>query len=289
MCFGKDECLDPSEFSYALLSTKWSSYVYSSPRLVGEQDGSPFARCCKACAKTTDCSNSRNEEHIFLSHIHQFAKNNSAHGIFLEVGGNDGIQASNTLFLERCLQWRGLMIEGHPDNFKRMMINRPGLVGVSSALCEIQGHVLFSSNPSPVSHLEARHITGHITVPCNPLADILHALAIEHIDFFSLDVEGAEVQVLKSISWSKLSIGVMVMEELQGRGHKEDEKNKQARAIVQELGEMEFMFSHCWKNSVCDSYFANPKWVNIDAAKQHLAENPLPHGSQPLVGNECKA
>ncbi len=34
-----------------------------------------------------------------------------------------------------------------------------------------------------------------VTVPCVPLRDILRRFGMTHIDFFSLDVEGAELEV----------------------------------------------------------------------------------------------
>ena len=56
-------------------------------------------------------------------------------------------------------------------------------------------------------------------IDCYPLQDIIQeqfdSVAIEdgyHFDFFSLDVEGAEFQVLKSIDFNQVSFGVIVLE-----------------------------------------------------------------------------
>ena len=35
-------------------------------------------------------------------------------GVFVELGAYDGITSSNTLVLEKCHGWRGVLIEGKP-------------------------------------------------------------------------------------------------------------------------------------------------------------------------------
>jgi len=43
---------------------------------------------------------------------------NKRHGFFVECGALDGETRSNTLYMERVLEWEGLLIEADPDNFK---------------------------------------------------------------------------------------------------------------------------------------------------------------------------
>ena len=38
-------------------------------------------------------------------------------GFFIELGANDGISQSNTLYLERRMNWRGILIEPNPNLF----------------------------------------------------------------------------------------------------------------------------------------------------------------------------
>ena len=55
-------------------------------------------------------------------------------------------------------------------------------------------------------------------VPCGPLGDWFSALRLTTIDFFSLDVEGAELVVLQTLNWEALTIGVLLVE-CAGAGH----------------------------------------------------------------------
>ncbi len=46
-------------------------------------------------------------------------------------------------------------------------------------------------------------------VQCFPLYSILLAMGITEIDYFSLDVEGSEYKILKTIPWHKVNIKVI--------------------------------------------------------------------------------
>src|SRR5215831_4591146 len=49
----------------------------------------------------------------------------SRRGFFVEAGANDGLAQSNTLYLERYLGWRGLLVEPIPELARLCRVNRP--------------------------------------------------------------------------------------------------------------------------------------------------------------------
>ena len=51
--------------------------------------------------------------------------------------------------------------------------------------------------------------TGYAEVQCLPFYSILLATNITQIDYFSLDVEGHELEILKTIPWDKIEIKVV--------------------------------------------------------------------------------
>ena len=53
-----------------------------------------------------------------------------------------------------------------------------------------------------------------VSVPCGPLGPVLEDIFQEEgkIDFFSLDVEGAEPEVLTTIDFTKIQIDVIMIE-----------------------------------------------------------------------------
>ncbi len=50
-------------------------------------------------------------------------------------------------------------------------------------------------------------------VPCVSLGSILQTFSISHIDFFSLDVEGAELEVLRTLDLSAVRFNIIVVEQ----------------------------------------------------------------------------
>ena len=63
----------------------------------------------------------------------------SGPGTFVELGALDGVHYSNTMLLDRCFNWTGLLIEPNPTNFnalKRMRRRWPrSAVARHSAVC----------------------------------------------------------------------------------------------------------------------------------------------------------
>ena len=56
-----------------------------------------------------------------------------------------------------------------------------------------------------------------VTTSCYTLNSMLEALGTDRVDYFSLDVEGAELYVLQSIDWARVVIDVLTIEIGQSR------------------------------------------------------------------------
>jgi len=186
--------------------------------------------------------------------------------VFLEVGGYDGIHESNTLFLQRCLGWSGLMIEASPQKFDELVANRPGVAALHSALserCEPNSSIRFGGTGTSSAILSDRRSRSGIEVPCAPLRHLLDALNVPHISFMSVDVEGAEAEVVRSIDWSRQSVAVMVVEE-NTKSHAA--KNAQVAAFLRKSTPMRWMFRACWTpkgDALCDAYWVDPRFVDV--------------------------
>ena len=49
---------------------------------------------------------------------------NFSYGFFIECGANDGVNQSNTWYLEKYLNWKGILIEPLKEQFKELIKNR---------------------------------------------------------------------------------------------------------------------------------------------------------------------
>ena len=149
------------------------------------------------------------EDLLLLPTLLEAARMNSSSGVFVEIGAFDGKTFSNTIMLEKCFGWRGVLIEGNPRNFAMLKASGRQAHLVHSAVChDGQHHVRFSldgnETAGELDRLTKRRQTGRrgrtIDVPCKPLSSILLDYGFTGADFLSLDVEGAEDRVLATVS-----------------------------------------------------------------------------------------
>lgn len=151
-------------------------------------------------------------------------------GVFVDIGAHDGVTFSNTFHLEK-LGWTGLAVEPIPDVYLKLAQNR---------LCEtVEGCVTASSGKARfrrclgctemlsgiVSEYHPRHLQliqryirdqggtyEEIEVDCFRLNDLLDHFQIRHIDYLNIDVEGAELSILRDLDFSRVHISVIGVE-----------------------------------------------------------------------------
>jgi len=181
-------------------------------------------------------------ENLFLGKIN----NSTGHapGTFVEIGAFNGMKESNSRFFEACLGWEGLLVEGQPDNYRGVLRDRPFAHKMSFApSCSaeyerVNKTVQFANYRFANSGLKGHAKTyddkrrPHIDVPCGPFTPVLEdifAFANKRINFFSLDVEGSENLVLKTIDFSKVMIDVMMIEIQNNHCKEECEVREQVR------------------------------------------------------------
>ena len=152
-------------------------------------------------------------------------------GVFVDIGAHDGVSFSNTAFFERELGWRGLCVEPIPDVFAELQKNRTatcvracvaGTPGTREFL-RVTGYAEMLSGMTDA--YDARHLERikeevareggsmeTIAVPCVRLDALLREHGIEKVDLLSIDVEGAELEVLSSFDQRRLRPSVVCIE-----------------------------------------------------------------------------
>ena len=159
-------------------------------------------------------------------------------GFFVELGANNGVSQSNSLLLELYFGWRGVLIEPVTGAWRQLRKNRnarrnhlANVACVSFAFphdhVEIATSNLMSTPlgvdsdiADPLRHAirGLKFVQGQESVTieraiATTLTRVLDAAgAPATIDFLSLDVEGAELEVLKGVDFSRYHFKVMVIE-----------------------------------------------------------------------------
>jgi FkbM family methyltransferase len=141
-------------------------------------------------------------------------------GTFLEVGALDGITASNTYYLEKALGWTGILIEANPQYYALLAKNRSQCQCVQSCISDTSETVEFVDHGGlsgikgqlSVQHTESTGNAPVIRLPTEPLQAVLDKLQTHHLDYLSVDTEGSELSVLKSVDYSHTDITLIGVE-----------------------------------------------------------------------------
>ncbi len=147
-------------------------------------------------------------------------------GFYVDVGAHHPRRFSNTFLMYR-LGWRGINIDAAPGTLTRFRRSRPRDIVIESLVSDqpmsLEFH-LFSEpalNTADLDLANARIREGRVCVGrqamfSRRLDDILSAtLAVgQAIDFLNVDVEGADLAVLRSNDWNRFRPELVLAENL---------------------------------------------------------------------------
>jgi FkbM family methyltransferase len=160
-------------------------------------------------------------------------------GFYVELGAYDGFTNSNTFFLEKKKNWKGILIEPSLNNFLSCIFYRKKKNKLFCNAC-----VSFEYNKKYVDfeyaeqntlstniELDIKNIEEHLNYAKKNLSSIcidtpikfgavartLNSILVESncpkkIDFLSLDVEGAELNVLQGVNFNEYEFKYMLIE-----------------------------------------------------------------------------
>jgi FkbM family methyltransferase len=155
------------------------------------------------------------------------------HGIFVDVGAHDGKTYNNTLFFEETHKWTGINIEPIPNVYKNLQNNRPTCINLNYAVSNsdnvTKDFMINTGHTEMLSGLietyDERHLLriknealqhncnmSIVKVVTRTLESIFLENNISNVNFLSIDTEGSEFDVIKSINFNKVFIDVICFE-----------------------------------------------------------------------------
>ena len=183
-------------------------------------------------------------------------------GIFVELGATDGIKFSNTKFFEDTLKMTGTLIEPTRQYFN-LIHNRPMCQNYNTAVNYTNSKVKFLGDSFTAGIVDTMTDTFkkhwhpnsiEYEVDGEPFSDILNKSNIKYIDLLSIDVEGVEQIVLKTMDFN-IPVYVICIE-LDGNNVEKDER---CRQILINNG---FLFDR--------RFCINEFWINPNYHRKHL-------------------
>ena len=145
-------------------------------------------------------------------------------GFYVDVGALHPRRFSNTCrFYERG--WRGINIEPNPDGLVLFRRQRKRDINLEYGVADHDGELVYTMFNEPALNTfdkaladqrpsDRYHIVGTKKIAVRRLASILEESmpASTRIDFMSIDVEGYDLDVLKSNDWSKFRPACVLVE-----------------------------------------------------------------------------
>ena len=176
-------------------------------------------------------------------------------GVFLELGACDGLLYSNTKMLEDHFGFKGILIEPLPDFYNKLKQNRPSAETYNYVISNLdEEYINFSGHNAEagISDLLTENNMSSYKLPNKKMKDLLVESQFKYIDIFILDVEGAELEVLKSVDFNAIDIYCIFFE----AHSNQQERNKKVGDFLKNKG---FVYK--------DRQRGNEVWLNKNSKR----------------------
>lgn|SRR5574343_246702 len=157
--------------------------------------------------------------------------NKKQNGVFIDIGAHDGVSHSNSYFFENFRNWTGICIEPGPNEFKSLSNSRRS-ININACISDYDGESEFTYIEGYANMLsglsedyndrhksridnETNQYGGNVTkikMTVNKLQTVLDKYNIHEIDYCSIDTEGSEFNIIKSIDFSRTKIRIFSIE-----------------------------------------------------------------------------
>lgn len=244
------------KLSHSKLEEKYSQYNYRGPEprlhpIPHPECGTPpdFNQYFK---QPLLFRSSRNEDLTIFNRLFQqdysSPQNTTANKyVYVELGAFNGRRESNTRFFDLCLGWDGLLIEANPLKFFKLLQFRPHAHCLEYApSCESPSRVRFHSvaftNAAQAAVPSVYDNTSLVEVFCDRLTPALVDILDGYVTLFSLDVEGAEHLVLRTVDFDQVHVDIWMVENVSQFCLRNEtcRSRDESRAILQRAGYVGF-------------------------------------------------
>jgi FkbM family methyltransferase len=165
--------------------------------------------------------------------------NNKPLGFYIDIGAHHPKRFSNTnLFYQ--MGWRGINIDAMPGSMRSFLKSRPRDLNIEAAISDKEHKLTYFMFNEPAlngfdeqlsnrrnNDLDTRFvIKNKIDITTQTLKDLLdkqEELSETQIDFMSVDVEGLDLEVLRSNDWNKYRPQIVLVEVLKFEDFGNDE------------------------------------------------------------------
>ena len=152
---------------------------------------------------------------------------NKKNGVFFDIGAYDGVFASNSYFFEKALGWTGICVEPLDEFYRKLTQDRKCVCihgAIAATSCEREFVKVSEKKPTFsgfLSTIEPQHwprIVSEgkewqvIKVKTFTFNELCKLHEIKHVDYLSIDTEGSEEEIIRSIDFENIDISIVDVE-----------------------------------------------------------------------------
>lgn len=169
-------------------------------------------------------SYSQYAEDLFIENFFGYKKS----GYYIDIGANHPEILSNTKkFYD--MGWRGVNVEPNTILYNLFLKERPGDINFNVGVGNVNGELIFYSlDPDTLSTFEedaaikliedgSARLIEKKEIKIMKLLEVFHQIGERDVDFLSIDVEGYDMEVLKSNDWNKYRPRLVCVEDGSGK------------------------------------------------------------------------
>merc|ERR1712176_804503 len=207
--------------------------------------------------------------------------------IHVDLAANDYRFISNTFFFDKCMSWNGICIEAQSRLWPNLRNKRSCTLIANCIWSEPKELIMQSietdewfnglagikefNKAAQNPRVQRLNVTEN-KMMCQTLQSVFDAHDVTHVDYISLDVEGAELHALKGIDFDRMQIDVFTTERSGQDGNVAIEYLKNNGYIHKfNLGE-DVVLIHQNANkamSFIDDWIKNSEWQNKSDFTKH--------------------
>ena len=136
-------------------------------------------------------------------------------GTFIEVGGGNGVDLSNTYLLEKKYNWKGVICEPDKRSQKKIRKNRHAKLEVKPITNKCGKQIYFYEEEDPYlsSIKKGKNKISSYKSNTICLNHLISKYKIGNIiDYISIDTEGNEFEILKKFNFKKYNVNFFTIE-----------------------------------------------------------------------------
>ena len=174
-------------------------------------------------------------------------------GTYLDIGAGNGVDDSTSwAFYNSDLDWAGVNVEVNPDSFEELVRNRRhDIANIQAAVCSDTDRTVhyahdvtslhtsgiweYTSEQYRETYWPGMTLFNTIEIMCTPIQRILDQTLGKnknhYFDFATIHIEGAELNSLLGIDWSRTKFGLIIIEK-----SRSEKVNLQMHALLRSKG-----------------------------------------------------